>query len=373
MARTSPRYVVYARRSSDTEDQQALSIEQQLDALRDLARVRGFDVAEELTESASAKDPGRPVFRALMKKVRERKVHGILVWSVDRLARNMVDGGEVIYYLSNGDLAEIVTPSATYTGTPDSKFLMAMLFGSAMKYSDDLGTAVRRGNEDVLRRGRVPGPVPLGYMETHEHDPVGAGIAIADPERFDTVKELWGAVIAGETNVTELWRKARDWGLTTRPTKGTLARPIALTNLYSMLRNPFYAGKIKCGSTLYKGEHPPMITWDQFLAVQKVIGHPKRREEAAPRLSVPRTSSLRCLRPALHTREARQEELPPLRLLPLHTPQAGAAHLPGEGNPRGSRDRAARRGPGARDRRPHDPRVGVRSDRVVGRGRRAVA
>lgn len=41
-------------------------------------------------------------------------MHGILVWRLDRLAQKMVDGGEVIYYLSNGDLTEIVTPEATY-------------------------------------------------------------------------------------------------------------------------------------------------------------------------------------------------------------------------------------------------------------------
>jgi len=86
-----PVFVIYARRSSDTEDRQTLSIEQQLEELRQLAFQKGIDVQEELTESRSARQPGRPVFSDLMKRVRSGQVQGILVWKPDRLTRNMVD------------------------------------------------------------------------------------------------------------------------------------------------------------------------------------------------------------------------------------------------------------------------------------------
>jgi DNA invertase Pin-like site-specific DNA recombinase len=108
--------VIYARRSSDREDHQILSIEQQLDVLLELAADRGIDLAEELVENASAKDPGRPIFNDLIKKIRAGKGQGILVRRLDRLARNMVDAGEIIYEMTQGKLNEIVTPEATYTG-----------------------------------------------------------------------------------------------------------------------------------------------------------------------------------------------------------------------------------------------------------------
>lgn len=214
-------YLIYARRSSDREDHQILSIEQQVETLQRLAAERGVEIAEVMTESASAKDPGRPIFTDLIKKIRNGKVAGLLVWRLDRLARNMVDGGEIIYELSQGRLQEIITPDATYTGTGDAKFMLAMLFGAAAKYTDDLSAAVRRGNQDVLRKGQVPGPVPLGYVKTHEHELApGSGTVIPDPERFELVKRLWQEVLGGATNMSDLWRKARnDWGLTTRPTK----------------------------------------------------------------------------------------------------------------------------------------------------------
>ena len=278
----SDRFVTYARRSSDTEDRQTLSIEQQLDELRQFAFTKGFEVTTELTESCSARQPGRPVFGDLMKRVRKGEVHGILVWRLDRLARNMVDAGEIIYELTEGRLKEIVTPEATYTGTGDAKFMLAMLFGAAAKYTDDLSDAVRRGNRSVLETGKVPGPVPLGYIKTHEHERApGSGTVIPDPERFEAVKRIWKEVLAGDTNVSDLWRRASgEWGLTTRPTKDMLARPVSLTNVHAILRNSFYAGKVRRGGLVYDGEHPPMVTWAQFQRVQDLIG--TQHDDAKP-------------------------------------------------------------------------------------------
>lgn len=267
------RYILYARRSSDREDLQALSIDQQLEELHLLAAKRNLEIVEEMTESASAKDPGRPIFNELIKQLQKGKAQGILVWKLDRLARNMADAGEVIILLSNGILREIVTPDATYTNTGDSKFMLAMSFGAAAKYTDDLAAAVRRGNRYVLERGKVPGPVPLGYMKTHEHEVIpGAGTVIPDPERFEAVKNIWKEVLAGNSNVSDIWRKARmEWGLTSRPSPHEFARPVSITNVFALLRNPFYAGKVSRGGSVYDGEHPPMVTLQQFQEVQDIL------------------------------------------------------------------------------------------------------
>ncbi len=194
-------HCIYARRSSDTEDRQILSIESQLTELRRLAAERGISVTQKFTESVSAREPGRPVFKEVIKAIRAGEVDGIRCWRLDRLARNMVDGGEIIYELSEGRLKEIVTPEATYTNTGDAKFMLAMLFGAASKYTDDLSASVRRGNRTVLEEGKVPGPAPIGYMKTHEHERTpGAGTVLPDPERFDAVRRIWKSVLAGETN-----------------------------------------------------------------------------------------------------------------------------------------------------------------------------
>lgn len=275
------RYILYARRSSDRDDLQTLSLDQQVQVLRQLARTRDLDVVEEFTESASAKLSGRPIFRELVKRLEAGKADGILVWRLDRLARNLVDGATLIDLLARGCFKEIVTPESTYSSTGDSKFMLAMLFGAAAKYTDDLADAVRRGNRDVLDRGKVPGPVPLGYLKTHEGERTpGPGTVIPDPERFELVKEIFRQVLGGNTNVRDLWRRAVAAGLTMRPTENTLARPVSLATIHVLLRNSFYAGQIERAGVLYRGEHPPMVTRAEFGQVLASIG--RKRPQVRP-------------------------------------------------------------------------------------------
>lgn len=62
----SPKYFLYARKSTDEDDRQILSIESQLTELREFARKERLTIAHEFTESMSAKMPGRPVFNHMM-------------------------------------------------------------------------------------------------------------------------------------------------------------------------------------------------------------------------------------------------------------------------------------------------------------------
>ena len=94
---TPNHYVVYARKSSESEDRQVLSIDAQVQELKNLAQKRGFKITEILTEAQSAKSPGRQVFTQLDKQISKGEVTGILCWKLDRLARNPVDGGSIIW------------------------------------------------------------------------------------------------------------------------------------------------------------------------------------------------------------------------------------------------------------------------------------
>ncbi|MEK7612893.1 MAG: recombinase family protein, partial [Patescibacteria group bacterium] len=80
------RYFLYARKSTDVEDKQVMSIEAQLVELRSLARASDLDIAEEFVEKRSAKTPGRPIFEEMMRRVERGEAHGILCWKIDRLS-----------------------------------------------------------------------------------------------------------------------------------------------------------------------------------------------------------------------------------------------------------------------------------------------
>src|SRR5260221_5932682 len=91
---------IYVRKSTDREDMQILSIPGQLRELRRFAERTGLVVTQELTESYSAREPGRPVFSKLLTDVERGKVPRILSWKLDRLARNTVHSGALIYTLA---------------------------------------------------------------------------------------------------------------------------------------------------------------------------------------------------------------------------------------------------------------------------------
>ena len=89
------KFFLYARKSTDVEDKQVLSIEAQLTELRAFAKQEGLHIAEELIEKQSAKIPGRPIFNKMILRIEHGDANGILAWH--RLARNSVDGGRIIY------------------------------------------------------------------------------------------------------------------------------------------------------------------------------------------------------------------------------------------------------------------------------------
>jgi len=105
------KFFLYARKSTDVEDKQVLSIEAQVAELRAFAKRENLEIIEELIEKQSAKIPGRPVFNSMMSRIEKNEADGIISWHPDRLARNSVDGGKIIYLLDCGHLEYLKFPT----------------------------------------------------------------------------------------------------------------------------------------------------------------------------------------------------------------------------------------------------------------------
>jgi DNA invertase Pin-like site-specific DNA recombinase len=271
------RYVIYARKSTESEDRQVVSIESQINELRLLAARQDIEVADVLTESRSAKRPGRPVFGDMMRRIHRGEIRGILCWKMDRLARNHLDQGAVLQVLADKLLERIVTVDRPYTPDGTDRFIGNFELGMATKYSDDLSQNVRRGIRARLERGWVTHQPRLGYLL----DPVSKEV-IRDPERFDKIQRLFRLVLTGSMRPQLLLKTANDhWHLTTR--KGF---PVSRATFYAMLSDPFYAGinQLRDGRR-YAGAHVPMLTIEQFHRIQEILGRtgrarPQRHEFA---------------------------------------------------------------------------------------------
>ena len=247
---------IYARKSSESEDRQILSVEAQIKELNAVALNQGLKIVEVFSEAKSAKAPGRPVFNKMMKSVFENGGVNILCWKLDRLARNPVDGGSLIWAVEQKKMRRIITPHREFQNSGDDKFWMQLEFGIAKKYVDDLSDNVKRGIRAKLDKGILPGKSPLGYLNNKENKTI-----VKDPNRFYLVRKIWEIVLSGDYNIQELLKTANeDWGLTTPQCKFIGGKPLTRSGLYRLLSNPFYYGAIKRKGEIYPGNHEPMIT-----------------------------------------------------------------------------------------------------------------
>ena len=164
------KYFIYCRKSSEDEERQLLSIEAQLAELRDFAKQNNLFIIREFTESKTAKEPGREVFNFMMSEIEQGNTQGILAWNPDRLARNSIDGGRIIYLVDTGKITSLKFPTFWFEATPQGKFMLSVAFGQAKYYTDNLRENILRGIRQKIRRGELSAKAPLGYF----NEPSGA-------------------------------------------------------------------------------------------------------------------------------------------------------------------------------------------------------
>jgi DNA invertase Pin-like site-specific DNA recombinase len=264
-------YYIYCRKSSESEERQVLSIESQAKELQELAERLNLPISAALTESYSAKYPGRPIFNSMMNTAYKGKIKGIIAWKLDRLARNPLDGSALVWALDRGKITEIVTPHGTFHNNSNDKLMMQIEFGMAKKYVDDLSDNVKRGNRAKLEKGWMPGLPPLGYL----NEPIERTIVV-DPDRFSTVRKMWDLLFQGIPLARILEMVNNKWGFRTRIHKKTGGMPLSLSGLYRIFGNPFYYGLIQRNEGMFAGRHTPMITEDEYWMAQSILGRKGR-------------------------------------------------------------------------------------------------
>lgn len=241
-------YFLYARKSTDVEDKQVRSIEDQLAVLRALAKEQGLHIVQEFTEKRSAKVPGRPVFNEMMARIEKGEAQGIICWKLDRLARNMADGGKIIEWLLQSIIEHVRTFERGYCPT-DNVLLMCIEFGIANQYSLDLSANTKRALHEMVKRGAYPTIAPVGYL----NDP-RAKTVIVDRTKAKAIKAAFALYVSGDARLQDIAEFLYKQGVRTRPGK-----MISRTRVTHILSNPFYYGHFRYAGELYEGKHQPII------------------------------------------------------------------------------------------------------------------
>jgi len=261
------RYVLYARKSTESDEKQALSIESQVKEMLTIADRDGLTVVDIRRESHSAKESGqRPVFKELLEDVRRGRYTGILTWAPDRLSRNAGDLGSVVDLMDENKLIEIRTYGQHFKNSPNEKFLLMILCSQAKLENDNKSINVKRGLRTRCEMGLRPGPAVVGYLNEKRMDKKCE--VVIDHERAPIVKQMFEKVAYEQWSGRKLfhWLKFELNFKTRNGNKG-----LTLSNIYLILQNPIYYGVFeypKKSGNFYTGKHEPIISKELFDQVQ---------------------------------------------------------------------------------------------------------
>jgi len=255
------RYIIYARKSTEDDDRQVLSIEAQLVELQEYAAKEKLEIVASFQEAKTAKEPGRMKFAEMLSLIERGKADGILSWHPDRLARNSVDGGQIIHFVDRGLIKSLKFPTFWFEPTPQGLFMLNISFGQSKYFVDNLRENVKRGLRQKIRNGVWPSWAPVGYS----NNPKTRGIDV-DNEKALKVKKIFEMYATGAYSFNSLANWCREKNL-----RGNLGKEISLSNVQHILQNPFYVGLMRYKGEIFEGTHEPLVAKKLFDLCQEVM------------------------------------------------------------------------------------------------------
>lgn len=264
-------YVLYARKSTTSEDRQASSIEDQIkECMEKVVTPNGLNVVKVYKESFSAKIADtRSQFKALINDIENGHIAGLIAWHPDRLSRNMKEAGAIIDLVDRGLIKDLRFPTFTFENTPAGKMLLGITFVMAKQYSEHLAESVDRGNKRAIEDGEFIGKFKHGYT-------VDANRTFQpDPRNFTKIKHMFEMILEGSSQKdVRLWINEQHYTVKKLQGGEYVPHKWDKDDVSKLIRDPHYAGVHKWGKNLTDlvkaYDFEPAITVDNFLKINKV-------------------------------------------------------------------------------------------------------
>lgn len=259
----------YIRVSTTRQAEKGVSLAEQRAAIEAYAAKNGFEIVDWYEEHITAAKRGRPLFTAMLTALRQGKAEGIVIHKIDRSARNLgdwADLGELIDAGFDIHLAHEPLDLRSRGGRLSADILAVV----AADFVRNNRQEARKGFYGRLKQGIYPLGAPIGYLFRGK----GGNASKPDWTRAHVVRYAFERYASGEIALLPLLKDVTAKGLRNRRGK-----PLSLTGLVTILRNPFYAGLIRLRKTgeTFTGKHEPIIRMQTFRRVQDVLNGKKPR------------------------------------------------------------------------------------------------
>ncbi len=274
------RAVLYLRVSSrgqlETDyDDDGLSIAGQRERCAHKAAEFNADVIGEYIERAeSAKTDHRPALKEMLTRIKtERDVDYVVLWKVDRFARNRRDDSNMLFDIELAG-ARLISATENIDQTPAGRLMHGMLASFAEYYSRNLANEVVKGATQKAKRGGTPGPAPIGYLNVREQLPQGREIrtVVIDPERAPVILWAYETYATGVYSLLDMVTLLDARGLRTRGNRRCAPRALDLSAVHRLLSNPYYTGVVTYRGKQYpEGRHDRIVSEKLFEEVQDVL------------------------------------------------------------------------------------------------------
>jgi hypothetical protein len=185
--------------------------------------------------------------------IAEHRVKYVIVHKVDRLARNRADDVAINLAIHQAG-AELVSVSENIDQTPSGLLLHGIMSSIAEFYSRNLATEVIKGTTQKAKNGGTPGRAPTGYLNVRRMvNGREVRTVEVDPERGPLMAWAFEAYASGEWTIRKLLAELTARGLTTAPGQRG-GKPLTVSHLHKLLRNPYYMGLVRYRGALYPGQ-----------------------------------------------------------------------------------------------------------------------
>lgn len=280
--------VIYCRVSSK-EQVDGTSLESQDASCREYAARNRINIVRAFVERGeSAKFADRTQLLELLAFCRNRSnsIDCLLVWKVDRLARNVGDHFNIKASLLKQGV-QVISVTEPIDSKPEGKLLETILAGFAQFDNDLRAARTVQGMRRKLQEGLFPWKAPLGYrtmtLGSKKTEPDQA-----DQPAFGILQRAWNDFATGRFKKVEILDRVTRQGLRTRAGK-----PLPKQSLDNIFADPFYAGILRnpWSGEEYPGRHLPMVDRAAYAKVQEILG---RSAVAVPHKSIRSEFPLRC-------------------------------------------------------------------------------